>query len=433
MLIRGCEVDGRIVDVRVDGTQISAIGERLDPGGGVIEGRDVIEGAGGALLPGLHDHHLHLRALAAALSSVDCGPPAVRSWSELEAALRAAEGEWIRGVGYHESVAGDLDRRALDRIVPDRPVRVQHRSGSLWMTNSAALQRMTLDASPDVERDERGEPNGRLWRYDERLRASVPAVEPDLAAAVTRLNGYGITSVTDATPDAEEVTASSMKIFWLGRRKLLLPDHALPSYAVLRGEIARRQAENLPVAVHCVTRESLLLTLAVLAELTPLPGTRIEHAAVVPAGVERELARLGVRVVTQPDFLRTRGDGYAAEVAADDLPCLYPYERLRRAGVPVVASSDAPYGDPDPWRVIRSARDRTTTAGLILGASERVAARVALDGYLSSAHDPGGEPRRVVEGAVADLVLLRVPLAAALADPSGELVRAVFSDGVRRR
>ena len=39
-------------------------------------------------------------------------------------------GEWLRGTGYHESVAGELDRHALDRWVPARPVRVQHRDVS---------------------------------------------------------------------------------------------------------------------------------------------------------------------------------------------------------------------------------------------------------------------------------------------------------------
>lgn len=427
MLIRGCEVEGRVTDVRLGGGRVREIGP------GLTGEEHVLDARGGALLPGLHDHHLHLRSLAASLASVQCGPPHVTTGRELETALRQAKGEWVRGVGYHESVAGELDRRALDQIVPDRPARVQHRTGSLWITNSLALERLTPDSSPDVERDERGEPNGRLWRYDDRLRASLSKEsqeqDAEISAAVTRLHAVGITSVTDATPDAEELTSSLMKIFWLGRRKLLLPDHSLPDYRSLRQQIGERQAENLAVAVHCVTRESLLLTLAVLSDLGPRPGTRVEHAAVVPAGVEQELARLGVTVVTQPDFLRTRGETYRTDVDPDDLDHLYRYETLRQAGVPVVPSSDAPFGDLDPWQVIRSARDRATGQGRVMNERERVTTRTALDGYLTPAHDPGGPPRRVGPGAPADLVLLHVPLEEALRDPSHTHVRAVFSDG----
>ena len=49
-----------------------------------------------------------------------------------DAALRAAAPRRRAGcaaIGYHESVAGPLDRDRLDALVPGRPVRVQHRSG----------------------------------------------------------------------------------------------------------------------------------------------------------------------------------------------------------------------------------------------------------------------------------------------------------------
>jgi predicted amidohydrolase YtcJ len=43
-------------------------------------------------LPGLHDHHVHLRALAAA-ASVSFGPPRTRTAAELAARLRAADAD----------------------------------------------------------------------------------------------------------------------------------------------------------------------------------------------------------------------------------------------------------------------------------------------------------------------------------------------------
>ena len=86
--------------------------------------RRVLDAAGGALLPGLHDHHLHLlRAGRRRARACACGPPEVRDARRRSRARCArprarAAGRWIRGVGYHESVAGPLDRHALDALVP---------------------------------------------------------------------------------------------------------------------------------------------------------------------------------------------------------------------------------------------------------------------------------------------------------------------------
>ena len=153
----------------------------------------VIDAGGGALLPGLHDHHVHLLAMAAARASVDVGPPAVTSPAAFDDALRAAPGDgWVRGVGYHESIAGPLDRRRLDALVPDRPARVQHRSGQLWVLNSAALDLVGLDVA-----------DGRLYRMDDVLRARIEGPPPDVAAAAAELAGFGITGVTDLTPASD--------------------------------------------------------------------------------------------------------------------------------------------------------------------------------------------------------------------------------------
>jgi len=155
MLIRNAELgawagERRIADLRLEGQCIAAIGA-LEP----RAGERVIDAAGGALLPGLHDHHLHLFALAAAGSSVFCGPPEITDSAALAARLAAAPGTgWLRGTGYHESVAGDLDRAWLDRHGPDRPLRVQHRGGRRWIVNSRALDLLLAgDAAPPAGLD----------------------------------------------------------------------------------------------------------------------------------------------------------------------------------------------------------------------------------------------------------------------------------------
>ncbi|MYQ32219.1 amidohydrolase family protein [Streptomyces sp. SID4956] len=455
IILRDVELDGRRtadVAIAADG-RISAVGS-LRPG----PGDTVVDGGGGALLPGLADHHVHLMALGAALGSVDCGPPRLRSADDLARALagRAADvapGTWVRGIGYHESVAGPLDRERLDAMVGRRPVRLQHRGGALWMVNSAGARLLGLD-DPDrvlptgVERDPEGRPTGRLWRLDGWMRERLgPPELPDLAEVGRRLASYGVTAVTDATPDLPENTARELarsagdgrlpqrltllgtadgprpgETWTPGPRKLQPSDHDLWPYDELLDRIrAARADRRRPVAVHCVTRESLVLTLVALQEAGAVPGDRIEHAAVVPPDLLPVMRDLGVRVVTQPVFVAERGDTYLAEVDPEDVPHLYPYASLLAAGIPVTASSDAPYGGLDPWAGVRAARDRRTRSGRILGPAERMDAATVLRGLLSRPS--------VAVGAPADLCLLRVPWREGVRSPDAELVRMTFCRG----
>ena len=123
MLIkRGTLLDGTVTDIRV-GARIEELGDGLTP----RKGEGVLYAGGGTVLPGLHDHHVHVRSAASALDSFSVGPPGVSTKEQLAQILsNATPGPdgWIRAVGYHESVAGDLDRAALDVVVPNVPVRI---------------------------------------------------------------------------------------------------------------------------------------------------------------------------------------------------------------------------------------------------------------------------------------------------------------------
>lgn len=406
-------------DVRIEHgrvTEIGALARR--PGEETTEG--------GTLLPGLTDEHLHLHALAAAATSVDGSRP------DLEAALRAATADssgWVRSTGYP---ADDLDAAALDRLHAERPVRVQHRSGALWTVNSRGVAALGLaEAShPGIERDSAGTPTGRVWRADGWLRTRLTAVIPDLGPVGERLAAYGITSVTDATPDLDPATYDSFAALpqrvtllgvplgqqappplTTGPYKIVLADSCLPSFPDLVDQIRAARAVGRAVAVHCVTREALLLLLAALAETgPPNRGDRIEHAALIPADTVSELARRGLKVVTQPGFLSDRGDDYLRDVPEPE--DLYRMGSLMDAGVSVRLSSDAPYGPLDPWRVIEAAVQRRTPQGRIAGTRERVTRSQAIQAYAGPAVQPGGR---------ADLMLL---------DGAGS-VRHVFIAGER--
>ncbi|MFK4100308.1 amidohydrolase family protein [Streptomyces sp. NPDC019531] len=461
MLIRNVEVEGRgRVDVRIADGRVAEIGERLagrsgahrkrlterdaapggrlaergatfgarladqgEPAGDGPESRErppdptELDGRGGALLPGLHDHHIHLAALAAEAASVRVGPDDVHTPEEFAAALRAgAPGAWVRAVGYHESVAGELDRRVLDTIAGDRPLRVQHRTGALWVWNSAALHAAGLEASGD----------GRFWREDERLRGHAPPLRLDLEGVGRRAAALGVTGFTNADPQpgpglTQLLSALPQRLVVMGVDppvKLMLDDTTLPTPGDLAATVTRVRPR--PVAVHCVTRVQLLVTLLALDEAGPVAGDRIEHGSVIPAETIPWIRRLGLTVVTQPHFPVERAAAYATDTDADDRPHLYRCRSLAEAGVPVAAGTDAPYGTADPWAVMRAAVGRDD--------GEAIAPRAALDLFLGEPTRPA-RTRRVTVGTAADLCLLHAPLSEALAALSGETVRAAFVGG----
>jgi predicted amidohydrolase YtcJ len=461
-LVIRTEVDGQVVDVRLDDGQIVALAPKLEP----QSGDEVLDAGGGALLPGLHDHHIHLMAFAAARRSIPLGPPDVIDATGFDAALRAAvasggemaEG-WLRGTGYHESVAGDLNRHRLDAVVPHRPVRIQHRSGALWVLNSAAIELVRLNAGTPsgVERDASGVPTGRIYGLDEWLRERLPPDPPDLAGAAEELLAYGVTGLTDATPTEDPdhvalladavgdgrvpqrlVITGGLRLpphaggtLERGPVKLVVADYDLPALDDLTASIEAAHDQGRPVAIHCVTRAALLLALAAWDDAGPRAGDRVEHAAVAgPAEADR-LAASGITVVTQPGFVAERGDAYLADVDPEDQPDLWPCASLLEAGVAVGGSTDAPFGHADPWRAIAAATTRRTRSGRLLGAEERLDAGWALKLFLTSPDDPGGLPRRVSVGEPADLCLLFLPLNAALEEPSSAHVAATFLSGLR--
>jgi predicted amidohydrolase YtcJ len=449
LTLRNVEVDGRPgLDVRIEAGRIAEIGARLPPAGQELDGQ------GGALIPGLCDHHIHLLGLAARAQSVTLdgvATPAAFAARIAEAAAARPPGAWIRVLGYHEAMAGDLTRADLDRLAPSHRLRVQHQTGSLWILNSLAMAALGQgDDPPGLERDA-----GRIWRGDAWLRSRIGVEPPPLAPIGARLAAYGITALTDASVSTDASAAALLAhahragdlpqrlmlmsggpleapadgAFTVGPLKVLLDDHSLPELNDFLARIAAARAQGRHVAVHCVTAGELALTLAAFEAAGAQVGDRIEHGGVVPPAAIETLRRLELTVVTQPSFIHERGDRYAGHVAPQDLPDLYRLKSLLDAGVPVAASSDAPYASPDPWAGIAAAVQRTSLGGVTLGPDERVTPARALGLYLDEPAAPGRTPRRVEPGAPADLCLLIRPLSEALAAPDASLVRATLIAG----
>ncbi|MBS0391221.1 MAG: amidohydrolase family protein [Proteobacteria bacterium] len=445
------------IALRTDGEHIVALAPNLTPEPGEI----VFDAAGGAMLPGLHDHHLHLLAYAAAIDSVHCGPPQLDCAQALAATLATvntnSEG-WIRGFGYHESVAGDIDRYWLDRVVPGRPVRIQHRSGQLWIFNSLGLQCLGVDDACGIDPFERldGKPTGRLYGADSWIRERLGASMPALGEASRRLARLGITGVTDASPGnglaefrhfAAESEAGRLQQnvlvmgsealdpSWtapglsVGATKIHLREASLPSFDALCDRIEHSHRTGRPVAVHCVTLVELMLAVTALQTAGVQTGDRLEHAALATMEAVDLVREAGLHVVTQPNFIFERGDNYLASLPAEDLQGLYRTGSFAAAGVAVGAGSDAPYGDPDPWRAIAVALDRRTRTGRVLGAAEGLTPDSVLDLYCSDPQYPGGTRRSLEVGGVADLCVLDRPLARVFADAAAVNVRLTISRG----
>jgi predicted amidohydrolase YtcJ len=427
MLIhRAALLDGGTVDIRV-GDRIDEIGDDLvaRPGEGVLYA------GGGTVLPGLHDHHVHVRSAASALNSFFVGPPGVTTKGQLTQLLsNATPGPdgWIRAVGYHESVAGDLDRTALDAVVRDVPVRIQHRSGVLWMLNSEALGRVGLAEHPD----------GRLRSADRGWSDALAQRETDLAELSRRITATGVTGVTDATPDLDADDMVSLVVAhrrgefrprpsFLSPGKKILHDDRLDLDS-LTAWIAGHHGDDRPVAVHCVTAAQLVVTIAALRAAGSHPRDRIEHAAVVPDDNLSDLAELGVTVVTQSNFVAERGDQYLADVPAAEHAQLWRVASLLDAAVPVALSTDMPFGHGDPWTAMRAAVYRTTPSGMVLNGRERVSATKALTMFLGRADQPG-RARTVEAGQPGDLCVLKEPPATALAELDAGMVAATVIGG----
>lgn len=427
MLIqRAILLDGTTADIRVE-EHIIAVEPRLRPS----PGEHVYDAQGGTVIPGLHDHHVHLRSAAAALSSIQVGPADVHTREDLARVLAAADigaDGWLRAIGYHEAVAGPLDRTILDELSPPVPVRVQHRSGVLWTLNSAGLARVGLADHSD----------GRLRSADQSWSDTLMRNESGLADISRRLSAYGVTGVTDATPDLEVGDVVKLmeahrrgevhqRVHCLAPGKRILHDSDL-DLAALTEWIAERHANDAPVAVHCVTAAQLVVTLAAIRSAGRHPLDRIEHAAVVPDGSLADLADSGVTVVTQPNFVTERGEQYVHDVPAAEHHELWRVASLLRADVPVALSTDMPFGDDDPWKSMRAAVSRATGGGVTLGADERVPAREALTMFFGSADAPV-VPRRVAKGQPGDLCILRARVDEVLGELDSGMVAATVIAG----
>lgn len=432
MLIKNLvDTDGKPFDLRFS-RHIQERGFPLAPS----PNEPVHDAGGRCAVPGLHDHHCHFLAYAAALGSVDCAASDLEQPSALKHFLgeqAAYYPDGLRAIGYHEGAHALIDRHFLNSVSASLPIRVQHRTGRLWIYNDAAIAQLRSNEFPDAaERDEEGKLTGRFFHMDDWLRQHFPKPLPDIARASLQLAAYGITGLTDAGPDNDAETVALFRAFqendrllqrvtlmgrpdldftstdslMLGPCKIYLKESALPEFDELCALIARQHQRRRAVAFHCVTEAELHFALAALTEVGSLPSDRIEHASLCDDEALKIIRQLDISVVSQPIFIAERGDRYRASLSEEEQRILYRARSFLDAAIPFAASSDAPFGNANPWLCMRAAVARATPSGVILNPHEALSPQAALSMYLGKAEDPGRQWRSLTPGNPADLVIL---------------------------
>jgi predicted amidohydrolase YtcJ len=165
------------------------------------------------------------------------------------------------------------------------------------------------------------------------------------------------------------------------------------SRAELTGMVGDFAARGFQVCIHAQGDRAIEAVLDAYAAVLAGPdGTgagnprrhRIEHAGAMYPALAARAAELGIVVASQPGFLSTLGDGFAAAFP-ESSDQLYAFASWRRAGIPVAGSSDAPVITASPLVGIRDAVLRRTADGRVLGPGERLTARDALAMYTRAA------------------------------------------------
>lgn len=460
LLIQNAEINGIPgLHVLIESGRIRSIGHSVPP---APRPALQIDAKGGVLLPGLTDHHIHLLATAAKRASLSAEH--VTSFEGLTTLIRNAAcslspGEWLRVTELDTFAVGIPDKDALDRIESTHPIRIQDRTGALWILNTYGLSLIVSSSDhhlPEgVERNEAGQITGRVWRESDWLKDRLKSSPPDLEGLGAELSSLGITSVTDASVSTTQEMAvllgrahksgrlpqrlrlmSGGKLspceagsFEIGETKVLLDERSLPDFDELGLTIRQSREQSRRVAMHCVTAVELSYCLAAFETYGAYPGDRIEHGSIIPKEAIAPIKKLGLVVVTQPGFLHARGERYLARVDPCEQGDLYRCASLVEQEIPVAFSSDAPYGPVDPWLAMRTATDRLTEMGHSICPQERIPAGRALDMYLGTPAYPTARARQVRVGTAADLCLLKLPLMEALNDLSRHHVAATFING----
>jgi predicted amidohydrolase YtcJ len=216
--------------VAISGEKIVAAGSRAELDRYRDAKTQVIDAAGGLVVPGMIDSHIHLIDGGLRLSSVQLRDAASRD--ELvrriaEFAKTQPKGTWITGGDWdHTLWGGELPSRDwIDAETPDHPVWINRLDGHMSLANTAAMRAAKVAddvkdvAGGEIVRDAKGRPTG---VFKDNALSLVDRAQPDptmqqqldaTAAAMDYLAERGVTSVHHLG------TWSQLEIFRAAERK----------------------------------------------------------------------------------------------------------------------------------------------------------------------------------------------------------------------
>jgi predicted amidohydrolase YtcJ len=197
--------------VAIAGSRIVAVGTNADIRA-LAGAATVIDAAGGFVVPGFIDSHVHFLDGGFRLASVQLRGAATRD--EFVARIKAfaatvPSGTWITGGDWdHTLWGGELPRRDwIDAVTPNHPVWVNRLDGHMALANSAALKAAGIPdnvkdvSGGEIVRDASGHPTGLLKDNAMTLvESKVPPPtremeERALDAAMRYVAAQGVTSV----------------------------------------------------------------------------------------------------------------------------------------------------------------------------------------------------------------------------------------------
>ncbi len=212
---------GPATAVAIQSGRILASGSDEQLSGLISPNTRVVDAAGGLIMPGFNDAHVHFLNGARNLENLELSAEttigAVLARID-DFAARHPGRDWLLGRGWFYAVfeGGMPDRALLDRIVPGRPVALEAYDSHTTWVNGAALARLGIDdatANPprgEIQRDAAGHATGILKEaamdlVDLALPARTIAQDlHSLAQAIGLAHQHGLTSVQEAGAGLEQ-------------------------------------------------------------------------------------------------------------------------------------------------------------------------------------------------------------------------------------
>lgn len=193
--------------------RVVAVGSRDDVVAAAAAGARVVDARGAAVIPGLHDFHIHLVGLARTRTGVlldDAADGAEIAERIARHAAGLAPDAWITGRGWSEVQLSTAQPGALESATSGRPAFVSSHDGhSAWASSAAMGLAGIRDSTADphggrIERDPHGQPTGVLRETAlDLVSAIVPrpqrsALRPALEATTRELSALGLTGASEA-------------------------------------------------------------------------------------------------------------------------------------------------------------------------------------------------------------------------------------------